>query len=60
MFSLKGGKFIFSKTNYVEWKRRATKPLGIAHSDVRDPVKTISIGGARYFMNVINDFSMKV
>jgi len=39
---------------------RATKPLEIVHSDVCDPMKTTSLGGARYFVTYIDDFSRKV
>jgi transposase InsO family protein len=40
--------------------RRATKPLEIVHSDVCGPMRTTSIGGARYFVTYIDDFSRKV
>ncbi len=36
----------------------ATKPLEIMHSDV--PMRTTSLGGARYFVTYIDDFSRKV
>ncbi len=39
---------------------RATKPLEIVHSDVCGPMRTISLGGARYFVTYIDDFSRKV
>ncbi len=39
---------------------RATKPLEIVHSDVCDPMRTTSLGGARYFVTYIDDFSRKV
>ncbi len=39
---------------------RATKPLEIVHSDVCGPMKTTSLGGARYFVMYIDDFSRKV
>ncbi len=39
---------------------RATKPLEIVHSDVCGLVRTTSLGGARYFVTYIDDFSRKV
>ena len=39
---------------------RATKPLELVHSDVCGPMKTTSIGGARYFLTFIDDFSRKI
>jgi hypothetical protein len=39
---------------------RATKPLEIVHSDVCGPMRTTSLGGARYFVTYIVDFSRKV
>ncbi len=39
---------------------RATKPLEIVHSDVCSPMKTTSLGGAKYFVTYIDDFSRKV
>jgi len=39
---------------------RATKPLEIVHSDVCGPMRTTSLGGARYFVTYIDDFSRKV
>jgi transposase InsO family protein len=39
---------------------RATKPLEIVHSDVCGPMRTTSLGGARYFVMYIDDFSRKV
>jgi transposase InsO family protein len=39
---------------------RATKPLEIVHSDVCGPMRTTSLGGARYFVPYIDDFSRKV
>jgi transposase InsO family protein len=38
---------------------RATKPLKIVHSDVCGPMRTTSLGGARYFVTYIDDFSRK-
>jgi transposase InsO family protein len=39
---------------------RATKPLEIVHSDVCGPMRTTSIGGSRYFVTFIDDFSRRV
>jgi transposase InsO family protein len=39
---------------------RATRPLEIVHSDVCGPMRTTSMGGARYFLTFIDDFSRKV
>jgi hypothetical protein len=38
----------------------ATKPLEIVHSDVCGPMRTTSLGGARYFVTYIDNFSRKV
>jgi len=38
---------------------RASKLLELVHSDVCGSMKTISYGGARYFVTFINDFSRK-
>jgi len=38
-------------------RMRATKPLEIVHSDVCGPMRTTSLGGARYFVTYIDDFS---
>ena len=43
-----------------EGATRATKVLGLVHSDVCGPMKTLSLGGARYFLTFIDDFSRKV
>ncbi len=39
---------------------RATKPLEITHSNVCGPMRTTSLGGARYFVTYIDDLSRKV
>jgi transposase InsO family protein len=44
----------------TERARRATKPLEIVHSDVCGPMRTTSMGGAKYFVTFIDDFSRKV
>jgi len=38
---------------------RASKLLELVHSDVCEPMKTTSRGGARYFVTFIDDFSRK-
>ncbi len=43
-----------------EGGRRATKPLEIVHSDVCGPMRTTSVGGAKYFVTFIDDFSRKI
>jgi hypothetical protein len=40
--------------------RRATEPLEIIHSDVCGPMRTTFMGGARYFVIFIDDFSWHV
>lgn len=39
---------------------RATELLEVIHSDVCGPMQTASLGGARYFVTFIDDFSRKV
>src|SRR5579875_1494527 len=39
---------------------RASKVLEIVHSDVCGPMRNASIGGARYFVTFIDDFSRKI
>ena len=39
---------------------RATQVLELVHSDVCGPMKTLSFGGARYFVTFIDDFSRKM
>lgn len=39
---------------------RATRFLELIHSDVCGPMETVSLGGARYFVTFIDDFSHKV
>lgn len=41
-------------------RNRTTKPSKIVHSDVCDPMKTISMGGVRYFLAFIDKFLRKV
>ena len=44
----------------TERAKRATKPSKIVHSDVCGPMLTTSMGGAKYFVTFIDDFSRKV
>jgi hypothetical protein len=44
----------------TEGARRAIKPLEIVYSDVCGPMRTTSMGGAKYFVTFIDDFSRKV
>ena len=39
---------------------RATKVLELVHSDVCGPMRTTSMGGGRYFLTFIDDFSRKL
>jgi hypothetical protein len=39
---------------------RGTKVLEIVQSDVCGPMKNMSLGGARYFLTFIDDFSRKM
>ena len=41
-------------------ERLATKPLEIVHSGVCGPMRTTSIGGAKYFVIFVDDYSRKV
>ena len=38
----------------------ATKVLELVHTDVCGPMKNMSLGGARYFLTFINDFSRRM
>ena len=44
----------------TEGGTRAKKILELVHSDVCGPMKTPSIGGARYFLTFIDDFSRNI
>jgi hypothetical protein len=44
----------------TERARRAKNPLEIVHSGVCGPMRTTSMGGAKYFVTFIDDFSRKV
>lgn len=39
---------------------RATQPLEIVHSDVCGPMEALSLGGMRYFINFVDDYTRKV
>uniref|UniRef100_A0A251T6N3 Putative zinc finger, CCHC-type n=1 Tax=Helianthus annuus TaxID=4232 RepID=A0A251T6N3_HELAN len=43
--------------NKTKWQ--ATKPLQLIHSDICGPMRTESIGGCRYFITFIDDYSRK-
>lgn len=43
---------------YEESKFKAKEPLELIHSDVFGPVKQLSIGGMKYMVAFIDDFSM--
>ena len=36
---------------------RSTKPLQLIHTDVCGPMQTTSLGGARYFITFIDDYT---
>lgn len=44
----------------VDGATRASKVLEIVHSDVCGPMKTTSMGGCKYFVTFIDDFSRKI
>lgn len=48
------------RTPFPRDGNRATKKLEIVHSDVCGPLKVQSIGGCRYFVTFIDDFTRKV
>jgi hypothetical protein len=54
---------IFGKKNRESFSvgksYRAKSPLEIVHSDICEPMKTLSIGGSTYFLTFIDDFSRK-
>lgn len=39
---------------------RSDAPLSLVHTEICGPMKTSSIGGARYFVSFIDDFSRKI
>lgn len=47
-----------SFSNDKTW--RASNPLELIHSDICGPMRTISIGGSRYFLTFIDDYTRKV
>ena len=53
------GKSLRAPIPKVEWvsNSRATKLLQLVHSDVSGPIEIQSIGGARYFVSFIDDYS---
>ncbi|PKI63324.1 hypothetical protein CRG98_016315 [Punica granatum] len=48
------------KLPHEESKFKASEPLDLSHSDVFRPVKQASIGGMKYMVTFINDFSRYV
>jgi len=40
--------------------QRAKTPFGIVHIDIYDPILIHSLGGVRYFITFINNFTRKV
>lgn len=49
-----------SRHSFKNEGTRATKRLEIVHSDICGPISTNSLGGKRYFITFIDDFSRKV
>lgn len=49
-----------SRQPFGESKFKTTQLLELIHSDLCGPMETISIGGAKYFVTFIDDFSKKV
>ena len=53
-----------SKQYAAKWdnneEKVATKPLDIVHSGVCEPMRTTSVGGAKYFVISVDDYSRKV
>ncbi|XP_042038432.1 uncharacterized mitochondrial protein AtMg00300-like [Salvia splendens] len=45
---------------FPEGKHCSKAPLDYAHSDVWGPAQTQSIGGGRYFLTIIDDYSRKL
>jgi len=45
------------KPNSAAATRTSTAPLQLIHSDVAGPMRTLSLGGAKYFLLFIDDFS---
>lgn len=41
-------------------KIRSSKPLELLHMDVAGPMDAVSLGGSKYFLTIIDDFSRKV
>lgn len=48
------------KLAYPKGKHTSVKPLDYAHSDLWGPAQTNSIGGGRYYMSIIEDYSRKI
>ena len=48
------------KLPYQAGKHTSSEPLDYCHSDLWGPCSTNSIGGGRYFLSIIDDFSRKV
>lgn len=44
-------------TPFPEGAKRSEEPLGVVHTDVRGPMRTASLGGAKYFVTFVDDRS---
>ena len=53
------GKMVRKPAPAVE-ERRTDEVLELVHSDVMGPFKTVSLGGGRYIVTFIDDFSRKI
>lgn len=56
--------WILGKHPKISYKRKrrnkSNKPLELIHSDVNEPMPEVSLGGHRYFVSFIDDYSKKV
>jgi len=53
-----GKQALLSFTNSKSW--RASSPLQLVHTDICGPIEPMSLGGNRYFITFIDDFSKKL
>ncbi|KAL1536503.1 Retrovirus-related Pol polyprotein from transposon TNT 1-94 [Salvia divinorum] len=48
------------KLSYPKGKHTSSAPLDYAHSDLWGPAPVNSVGGGRYYMSIIDDYSRKI
>ena len=48
------------KMAYPSGKHTSQSVLDYAHSDIWGPAQTISVGGCRYFLSIVDDYSRKI